>query len=510
MTYFVSFMLAFAVAAGLTPLLRVLAPVIGGIDLAKSSRNVHTSPIPRIGGVAIVAAFYTPLVGLLFYSNDVSALFLSELPAALGLFIAGIAIALLGFCDDLYGVRARTKLVVQIGVALLLFRFGYQIHTIAGYSLGIFEVPVTLLWIVGIINAMNLIDGLDGLAGGVAAIAVALNFAIAFSRPEVLMCLYMASLGGAVVGFLLYNFNPATIFMGDSGSMFLGLVLACSSITTSQKSAAAISMVVPIIGLGLPIADTLLAVIRRSLRGRPIFAADREHIHHRLIELGLTHRQAVLTLYGACLALGLLAASLNFAAGEYRPVLLATSVVVIIAALRWLGYLNLDPGQAQVVAAARARNQGLRAAVRESEQKLKVADRTEVVWEAVKYLAPVLRAKEMQMSVVVQEAAGEEVRQVHAWRDRPADGDTKNDCAVKLRLERRPAPGTNDARPLGEIVVTWADGRHRVERDDEIALEMLKDHVESALARLDDGREAAGLAADEAGSTVIPFRKRSG
>jgi UDP-GlcNAc:undecaprenyl-phosphate GlcNAc-1-phosphate transferase len=536
-TYLVAFILAFVVAALLTPLLRGLAPVIGGIDKARSSRKVHHNPVPRIGGIAIVAGFYAPLVGLFLYANGVSNLFLRDRWLVAGLFGGGLATAALGFFDDLYGVRARWKLLVQIGVALLLWflsgegdQRGFQIHTMAGIPLGPFAFPVTILWITGIINAMNLIDGLDGLAGGVAAIAVALNFAVAFSRPDVLMCLFMASLGGAVVGFLLYNFNPATIFMGDTGSMFLGFVLACSSVVTSEKSAATLSMLVPILGLGLPIADTLLAMIRRSLRGRPIFSADREHIHHRLLEMGFTHRQAVLTLYGVCLLLAAVAFSLTYQEGQYRVLLLSGVAIVAVFALRRLGYLEIDPVSARKNAEARARNQNIRGVVREIGEQLKDAHHVDVVWNSVKYLGPLLNAREMRMSIVVQEAAGEEVRAVHAWRNSEVpEHDTQAPCVVTLPLEGRPPVGANEARSLGDIVVKWTDGRRQIERDDEIALEIVKDHLETALERIAirrplevalertetsqparrTGTDGAPAAVSDPGPTVIEFPRRA-
>ncbi len=491
MTYLVAFILAFIVAGVITPTLRALAPIIGGIDSSKSSRKVHQGAIPRIGGLAIVAGFYAPLVGLFLYANDISALFLRDRWLVAGLFGGGLAIAALGFFDDLYGVRARVKLGVQLVVALLLWmasdasgQGGFQIHTIAGIQLGILSFPVTVLWFAGIINAFNLIDGLDGLAGGVAAIAIALNFAIAYGRPDVLMCLFMASLGGGVVGFLLYNFNPATIFMGDSGSMFLGFVLACASVATSEKSAATISMLVPVIGLGLPIADTLLALIRRALRGRPLFSADREHIHHRLLELGFTHRQAVLTLYGVCVLLASMAFALSYATAGYRILMLSLAAVVVVYGLRRLGYIEIDSASARRNAEARARNQNLRGAVRDIAEKLKQAEGVETVWTSVKHLGPLLNAGQMRMSIVVQEGAGEDVRAVHSWRDATeAEREGDSVCVLTLPLQRQVATA-GAQRTLGDIEVRWTDGRRRIDRDDEIAVEMVKDHLEMALNRI--------------------------
>jgi UDP-GlcNAc:undecaprenyl-phosphate GlcNAc-1-phosphate transferase len=504
-TYAVAFILSFAIAALLTPVVRGLAPAMGGIDRAKSSRKVHRTPIPRVGGLAIVAGFYAPLFGMFIYVNDISTALLRDKSLLVGLLGGGLAIATLGFLDDLYGVRARVKFVVQIVVALALWKLGFQIHEAAGIPLGLLALPVTVLWIVGIINAFNLIDGLDGLAGGVAAIAIGLNFAIAFARPDVLMCLFMASLAGAVIGFLLYNFNPATIFMGDSGSMFLGFVLACTSIVSSQKSSAAVSMLVPVIGLGLPIVDTLLAMIRRSLRGRPIFSADREHIHHRLLELGFTHRQAVLTLYGTCLTLAVMALGLSYAQGFSRAIVLTLAALVIIGGLRRLGYLRITPDSARRTAELRARNLNLRGVVRDIGTRMRGADRVEVVWDAVKYLAPALNAREMKMSVVLRMEAGEEVRSIHSWRDpdRPEPVLT-NTCMASVDLELRTPVAAAD-RVMGDIVVTWTDGRRQVDRDDEIALEMLKAHVENALERI----EPAAVDVPVATGKVIELRRRN-
>lgn len=488
LTYLVAFGLAFVVAAGLTPLLRAAAPFIGGVDQAKSSRKVHKAPIPRIGGVAIVAAFFVPLTGLFIYRNDVSALFLRDTSRTAGLFVGGLAIAALGFYDDLRGANARLKFVVQFAVAGLMFALGYRIEAIANpfgapVALGLLALPVTLVWIVGVINAMNLIDGLDGLAGGVAAIAVGLIFAVAFNQPNVLLCLFMAALGGALLGFLLYNFNPATIFMGDTGSMFLGFVLAVTSIASNQKSSAAVAMLVPIVALGLPIADTALAMLRRALRGRPIFSADREHIHHKLLAAGLSHRQAVLVLYGIGLVLALAAFTISYANSAEVALTLVGLGLGTVLALRGLGYLKVSPDAGRSNAESRERNQTLRAAVRDIGQKLRGAERLDVVWDAVKYLGPALDAGSMTLSVVVKAGTAETQTNVLAWHaEAPGEAQPHLPCTVRLDLEPRQAASNGPL--LGHVEVVWTDGRREVQRDDEIALEMLVDHLEGALDRL--------------------------
>ena len=221
-----------------------------------------------------------------------------------------------------------------------------------------------MLWMIGMVNAMNLIDGRDGLAAGVAFFAVVTNFLLAISRGDLVMSLMMATLGGAILGFLIFNFNPASIFMGDTGSMFLGFVLAVSSVVTSTKSGTAVAMLVPVISLGLPIMDTLLAMIRRTLIGRPMFAADKEHIHHRLMSrLKLSHRNAVLVLYGLCCLFGLTALGLSFANSAQSALLLAGIAVVVVVLMRKLGYLS--PRRAMAGAGEqRRRNVELRSVVK--------------------------------------------------------------------------------------------------------------------------------------------------
>ena len=305
----VAFVLSMLCGTILTPFVRRLAHRYGALDHAHSSRKIHGKPIPRLGGIAIVLAFYAPLVVLLLFQTEVGHMFVAERKHAIGLFVGGIAIALLGLYDDLRGANAWKKFAVQFAVAGLLYALEFRIDAIANpfgepLALGWLSLPFTLFWIVGVINALNLIDGLDGLAGGVALVAVVTTFLVSIQRGHPLMMLFSSALAGAIIGFLFYNFNPASIFMGDTGSMFLGFALSATAIQTNQKASTTVAVLIPAIALGLPIMDTLLAIGRRALRGRPLFQADKEHIHHRLMARGLTHRQAVLVLYGLCTLLG--------------------------------------------------------------------------------------------------------------------------------------------------------------------------------------------------------------
>jgi UDP-GlcNAc:undecaprenyl-phosphate GlcNAc-1-phosphate transferase len=389
-----------------------------------------------------------------------------------GLFVGGTAIALLGLYDDFRGAGALKKFTVQFAVAGLLYSLGFRVEQIhlpffgAPIALGYASLPFTLLWMVGVVNAMNLIDGLDGLAGGVAFFAIATNFLLAFVRGEVLMSLMMASLAGAVLGFLIFNFNPASIFMGDTGSMFLGFVLASVSIKTSQKAGAAVAMLVPVIALGLPIMDTLLAMVRRAALGRSMFSADKEHIHHRLMSrLVMSHRRAVLLLYGICCLFMLTALGMAFANSAQAAMLLCGISVVVVVLMRKLGYLNLH--QAGQVGQVRRRNVQLRALVKDVSEQIAQADGFEPIWLAVRPVAEALDASRLELKLTRQ--------------DDGVQFETKRPAGSALPLEVRVDVKDRELS-YGTLVLEWRDGRGEVNRDEELALELLSDAVARAAA----------------------------
>ncbi len=347
----IAFAISSVSAAVLTPVVRAFAVRRGLLDRAEVQRKIHRRPVPRLGGVAIVAAFYVPLLGLLLVQSSVGTLLRAEPLEVVGLFAGGLAIAALGFYDDLHGANAWKKLSVQLTVGALMYGLGFRIDVIAhpfgpAIDLGALGLPFTMLWFAGVMNAVNLIDGLDGLAGGVALIGLGSSYVLAALRGDSLMMLFSAALAGAVLGFLLYNFNPATIFMGDTGSMFLGFVLAAAAIQTHQKSDTAVGLLAPIVALGLPIGDTLLAMIRRAARGRPMFHADREHVHHLLLAKGWSQRRACMALYGVALLLGTAAVLLGrVTSGRSAALLLMPLVAGAALFLRWLGYGRAERAQ---------------------------------------------------------------------------------------------------------------------------------------------------------------------
>ena len=302
--YLVAFIIALAVAYFITPSVKDLAIRSGAMD-APDARKIHTNPTPRMGGLAIYAGFVIAVLASLHINLEI-----------VGLLLGGTAILIVGIVDDLMHLSARVKLLGQIGAAFILILFDIRIEWVTNpfgemIYLNYLSIPITILWVVGLTNTVNLIDGLDGLAAGVSSIAAITILMVALQQNSWAVAILTAALAGSSLGFLQHNFNPAKIFMGDTGSMFLGYMLAAISILGTVKSAATIALVVPIVALGLPIMDTAFAIIRRYASGRPIFKPDKGHLHHRLLEMGLTQKQAVLFLYVISSCLGMSAIALT-------------------------------------------------------------------------------------------------------------------------------------------------------------------------------------------------------
>ncbi len=319
-------LLAAAVVALIsTPVVRSLAFRIGAVDVPRDNRRMHNHPIPRMGGLAI------------FFGFLLSVLLFQPLTLQLRTMLLGaVIIVILGIFDDIYALSAKLKFCVQIAAALVAMLGGTRIMGLSNinifssepyWELGWLSYPITILWIVGITNAVNLIDGLDGLACGVSTISsmTLLVIALIFFEPDV--AILTAALAGACIGFLPYNLNPAKIFMGDTGSTFLGFVLATVSIQGLFKFYTIISFAVPFLMLGLPIFDTCFAILRRVSKGQSPMSPDRGHIHHRLIDMGFSQKQAVAVLYVISAILGLSAVVLT-TNGTVRAMLFLVALCV--------------------------------------------------------------------------------------------------------------------------------------------------------------------------------------
>ncbi len=292
---------AILLSYALTPLVRVLAFKIGAIDIPADGRRMHKKPIPRVGGLAIFISF---LITVLFFCDINKDLFL--------LIGGALLIVTVGVIDDVFRINAWIKLIVQIAAAAIPVAGGIRIDQInlggSYIELGMWSIPLTIFWITGLTNAINFIDGLDGLSCGVSTISsISVFCVIVIQGQDYSSALVTLILIGACVGFLPFNLNPAKIFMGDTGALFLGYTLSLISIRGMFKLHTVISLIVPLIIFALPLADTLFAIVRRLIAGKSPFSADRGHLHHRLVDMGFTQKESVKILYSICGILGLVA-----------------------------------------------------------------------------------------------------------------------------------------------------------------------------------------------------------
>ena len=326
-------LVALVISFLLTPVVKTFAYKVGAIDVPKDGRRMHKEPIPRLGGLAIFMGF---MVSILLFVN------IRGNQQMQSILLGAVIIVVLGVVDDIMALPAGLKFVVQIVAALIPALNGVTILAFSNpnifsdrlyWVLGGLSVPFTVIWIVAITNSVNLIDGLDGLADGVSAISATTMLVIALLGDQGQVSIVLAALVGACVGFMPYNMNPAKMFMGDTGATFLGYILATMSIQGLFKFYAIISFAVPFLILGLPIFDTAFAFIRRIAHGQSPMHADRSHIHHRLIDMGLNQKQAVATLYVISAILGLSAVVLT-TSGEGRAMLLflVLCIVAVVAA----------------------------------------------------------------------------------------------------------------------------------------------------------------------------------
>jgi len=334
-------------SASFTYVLLSLCRALKWFDQPDYRRKIHTQPIPRLGGVAIFLTFNLSLGLLLLRTNLVTEVFRLHLHDVTYILIPGTFVFLAGLYDDVKGLSARCKFGLQILAALFLYYSGFRISQISNpfgspIEFGMLALPITVFWVVGITNAFNLIDGMDGLAAGIAFFVSLSVFAVSVLQNHVLISIFSVIMAGATLGFLRYNFNPARVFMGDSGSYFLGFVLSAITIQGSQKSPTMVSLAVPILLLGIPITETLLTITRRFLDGRPIFTADQEHMHHMLYRLVRSQRFAVLILYGITALFGL-ASFLVVASGDTVVALVSIGTgLIALWGLRKLGYVELE------------------------------------------------------------------------------------------------------------------------------------------------------------------------
>lgn len=325
-----AFVLAMALSFIMTPFAKSFAYRVGAIDVPKDNRRMHKKPIPRLGGIAIFTAFFLSVICLTidFIDNEIR-----------GMLLGAMIIVVLGVVDDVMALKPLYKGIPQIFAVFLPVFFGVRIEQIPNFGSGdafiqlplVWQYIITMIWIMGILNAVNLIDGLDGLACGVSSIMSLSVVAIAFLLHDYVVCILAAALAGACIGFLPYNVNPAKLFMGDTGAMFIGYTLGCLMVMGLFKASDIINFFIPFLVLGLPIFDMAFAAVRRILSGRSPFSGDKKHLHHKLVAIGLSQRKAVFVLYSVSAILGIIAVMLT---GEgFRSAILAIGLIFIVVAI---------------------------------------------------------------------------------------------------------------------------------------------------------------------------------
>jgi len=344
-TYLVTYLLSLLAAVGLTPLVIAWARRRRLVD-RPGVRKIHKGPVARLGGIALFAAAMAAIVSVLVVQSAARDRFQAQGVQVTALLVGAAAVFALGVYDDLRHARIRTKLVVEIAVAVAVCSTGItigriQITDLVTLDLGWFGYLVTVVWIVGITNAMNLIDGLDGLAAGLAAIACAVMATLAVVQGNVVLAIILLALLGSLSGFLLFNFYPARVFMGDGGSLFLGFTIATASVMTAGKSEALVGLGLPILALGIPIFDTLLSILRRYLDRRGILSPDRGHFHHRLLALGFGQRQVAVIAYGATLAVSGLGLLMLAARSTLSVLILLACLTLLLVLFRLIGEVRV-------------------------------------------------------------------------------------------------------------------------------------------------------------------------
>lgn len=355
-TYLALFLVALCSSLVLTPVVRRLCERLGWLDVPRDGRRVHGRAVPRLGGVAISLSVGLALSTLLFADNLLTQAIRANPQHLLVLFLPSALVLLVGVYDDLFGTCASVKFIALGLAGALLYALGGRIEALSIPFVGSVQLPpllsflLTVVWAVGIANAFNLIDGMDGLAAGAALFASLVMLAVALMLGQVLVTVITIAICGALIGFLRYNFNPASIFLGDSGSLSIGFILAALSTQGSTKASTAVAVAIPLTAFGLPVVDTGFTMIRRFISGHPLFEGDREHIHHMLLARGWSQRRAAVVLYGACAVFGIFALlfTRGGGSGHMTALLLVVLGAAVVIAVGHLRYHEVDEVKAGV------------------------------------------------------------------------------------------------------------------------------------------------------------------
>jgi UDP-GlcNAc:undecaprenyl-phosphate GlcNAc-1-phosphate transferase len=363
-----------------------------------NARKRHASPIPRTGGVAIAAAYLAAL-GVLLLSPLQGASSV-DLPLVAQLLPAVTLVFAIGLVDDFTGLNAWKKLLGQVAAACLAYWSGVEVSGVAGYAFhGLWSLPLTVVWLVACSNAFNLIDGVDGLATGIGLFATFTTLTAALLQDNAPLALATAPLFGALLAFLRYNFNPASIFLGDCGSLTIGFVLGCFGAIWSQKSATVLGMTAPLMALAIPLLDTGIAIVRRFIRRQPIFSPDRNHVHHRLLDRGLSPRKVALVMYGACGLAAAFSIVQTMPANKFHGLVLVVFCAAAWVAVQLVGYAEFDVAKSLGLAGTFRDIVNARLSVISFEQRLREAITHDDYWQAMREVSAKVGFPQVRMSL---------------------------------------------------------------------------------------------------------------
>ncbi|MBA3710875.1 MAG: undecaprenyl/decaprenyl-phosphate alpha-N-acetylglucosaminyl 1-phosphate transferase [Pyrinomonadaceae bacterium] len=353
-TFLTLFVIATFTSLVLTPIIRRISERFDWLDQPLDQRRMHRQAVSRLGGVAVFASVSLTLATLPLVDNLVTDTLRKNGAQLLAIFIPAILIFLFGVYDDLREASARGKFIAQALAGVLFYVLGGRIEALSVPIVGSFELPTilgfaaTICWVVGICNAFNLIDGMDGLGAGAGLFASLVMLVVSLMLNHPVVTVVTLALAGALIGFLRYNFNPASIFLGDSGSLFIGFLLAALSVQSTQKASTAVAVAIPLLAFGLPVIDTSVALARRFISGRPLFEGDREHIHHMLLAHGWSQRRVVFVLYGVCALFGIVSLLFVSETGRATGLILFVVAVAAVFAVGRLRYHEVDEFKASM------------------------------------------------------------------------------------------------------------------------------------------------------------------
>jgi len=474
---------AFLISLVVTPLCRDVCLRRGWVDQPDGYRKTHLRAVPRTGGVAIVISCAAALALLVASPLSGGAIVKHGFPLLWRLLPAPALILAAGLLDDLIGLKPWQKLTAQIAGAGLACWAGIGIQAVVGYGLpGWSTIPITVLWLLACTNAFNLIDGLDGLAAGLGLFATLTTCVGALLQNNFVLAISTVPLAGALLGFLRYNFSPATIFLGDGGSQTLGFLLGCYGVVWSQKATTLLGMTAPVMALSVPLLDVALSVLRRLLRGRPVFNADRGHIHHRLLDRGLTPRRATLILYAVSGVGATLSVLQSVVRRQFNGLIVLLFCVSAWIGIRLLGYAEFDEARRMVFGGLFRHLLSARLSMRQFEASLSQAASVEERWDLIRAASAELGFTHslLRLEGKVWECRSPEVAAGECWELRiPLDGSgyarflvpfqapvqtmtlTSFADAIRRDLTSRPPPSAR--KPPAEAT-TMADGRRALQR----------------------------------------------